>query len=219
MGTKMPFRPSFVAIPLSLMMVGSGIVLFMLARNPGNARLEEEPRHPVTQQMQSVADRQKLRPAPEIMGTDQTGAKVSLTSMRATKPVVVVFIKDGCPCSIESQPSFNRLAAAYQGLVEFVGVIDGGPAIARDYASVNEVRFPIVSDTTLETMKAYKAERSVYVALVATDGKIDKLWPGYSQTMLTDLNDRLGYLAGVKPKPLDLDLVPTKLTSGCLYED
>jgi peroxiredoxin len=215
----MAFRPSLIAIPLSILMAGSGMVLIFRARNGNLAALEEEPRHPITSQMLKDASRWSLKSAPAFATSDADGKAQDLKDLISSKPLVILFIKEGCPCSIEAQPVFNKLSEAYKGKVAFLGVINGDGKVAQEFAKTNEMAFPVLPDPKLEIVKPYGAERSVYVALVAQDGKIDKLWPGYSKTMMSEMNERIAHLAGIPPKTVDFQLVPNKMTSGCLFSE
>ena len=119
-------------------------------------------------------------------------------------PVVLVFIKDGCPCSEAAQPFFNLLFDAYGKHARFFGIFDGDVTVARKWAKHNLVGFPILSDPDLRTVHEYKAENSAYVALIAKGGRIEKLWPGYSAEMLADAAARLARLTGFIAKPIDV---------------
>jgi peroxiredoxin len=134
------------------------------------------------------------------------------------RPLVLVFIKDGCPCSRAAERFFNRLHAAYKDEVQFLGVIDVDMTIAKTWATVNHVPFPVLADPEFQIIHAYKAESSAYVALVSKDGTIETLWPGYSGPMLTEASETLGHLSGREVQTIDLTEAPTVLTTGCSFE-
>ncbi len=132
-------------------------------------------------------------------------------------PVVLVFIKDGCPCSHAAQPFFNLLFDAYGNHARFFGVFDGSVSDAKKWAKQNQSSFPLLSDPDLRTVHEYKAENSAYVALIARGRKIEKLWPGYSVDMLADAAERLARLTGVNAKSIVIREAPTEMTTGCPY--
>jgi hypothetical protein len=72
-------------------------------------------------------------------------------------------------------------------------------------------------DPEMQAVKDYKAESSAYVALIASGGRVEKLWPGYSADMLNDAGERIARLAGKSMVPIDLSDAPTEMTAGCPY--
>src|SRR5262249_36098060 len=130
---------------------------------------------------------------------------------------VLIFIKDGCPCSEAAEPCFRRLHEAYGRRVRFLGVVDGGPSVARDWVDRHRTPYPVYPDLELAVIRACWAERSAYAALVTAGGTIDRLWPGYSAGMIRELGARLAALAGTAEAPIDVSDAPSELTSGCSF--
>lgn len=212
----MVFRPAMVSIPLSLVMAGFGIYL---SQQRDVVVAPVQPTHPVTAEMLKDASRQNLRPAPAFRLVDARTKKPFDTAQTfAQQPTLVLFIKEGCPCSIEAQPVFNDLARAYAGKVQFLGITDAKPDLAREWAQTNEASFPVLSDPGLGAMKAYAAPRSAYFALVNLDGRIERFYPGYNKETIADVNDRIAKLVGQWPASVDLTHVPERPTSGCSYD-
>lgn len=177
------------------------------------------PKHPVTDKMATVADKTAGLAAVDFELKDAEGKTWSMAENLKNGPVVVLSIKDGCPCSVDSQPLFNGLAKKFQGKATFVGLFDQNAEKAKTYIKDNSVNFPVVINEDLEVFKQYKAERSVYVSIVTTDGKIVKQWPGYWVDMLNELDGKLEELTGFDGAPFDVAYAPKTPTSGCqLYE-
>ena len=154
-------------------------------------------------------------PAFRAQATDESFCDLNELTRDGT--VVLVFIKDGCPCSQAAQPFFNHLFDAYGKHARFFGVFDGSVSNAKKWAEQYQAGFPLLSDPDLRIVHEYKAENSAYVALIAKGGKIEKLWPGYSVDMLADAAARLARLTGVTAKPIDVNEAPTEMTTGCPY--
>jgi hypothetical protein len=55
------------------------------------------------------------------------------------------------------------------------------------------------------------------VALINKSGQVEELWPGYSATMLQDLNRRAATLAGLAVESVETPDAPDELYSGCPY--
>jgi peroxiredoxin len=132
-------------------------------------------------------------------------------------PVVVVFIKKGCPCNVEFEPFFHRLYQAYRASVHFVGVIDAGVETARQYAEDNHVPYLVLADSERALISRLRAENGAYVALVTPAEVLDTLWPGYSAEMMCELSRRIAKLAGVEEEPVDTTGLPSALTTGCPF--
>jgi peroxiredoxin len=209
---------------LLLALIGSGIGAFGLARVKAVRRAGQvsaiavEPEtHKVTPEMLATANGRAKTAAPPFRRSDAQGVIQDLADLLKTGPIVLVFIKDGCPCSASAAPYFNALHDRYGGRLHLIGVIDGDAALARRWGSANGVLFPIMPDTGLEIAKSYGATNSAFVALVDPQGQVDELWPGYSATMLEDLNRRAAAMAGLTKETIETADAPEELYSGCPF--
>jgi hypothetical protein len=133
------------------------------------------------------------------------------------KPQFVYFILDGCPCSLDVQPLFNRMYLRFKDKVDFIGVINVGKARGLDYAGTTTTLHPVVSDEALKIIAAYGAKQSTYSALIDPDGTILKMWPGYSQGTLHELNHLLSKAVKTKEEKFDAAYAPEKQTTGCKF--
>ena len=168
--------------------------------------------HDVTRRMELESKAAANRVAPPFARKDDYGADVRVG--KGPRPQFVLFIKRGCPCSIDAQPLFSRLALKYKKEVEFVGVIDKD---AKAFATQFKAAFPVVEDPSLDLMRAYDARASVYCALIARNGHIVKMWPGYSAAWLEDMNALLAKAAAVEETPFDPQYAPVEKASGCPF--
>jgi peroxiredoxin len=177
-----------------------------------------QPRHLVTRAMEVETRAMTQRVAPPIVAKDTYGTKVDVQpGMKA--PALVLFIKSGCPCSIDAQPLFNRLAQRYQGKIQTVGIIDGDGPGSQSYATQFKVAFPVIADPKLSLIHAYRAKASVYSALVARNGHIIRMWPGYSADLLREIDRTMADSVGMKMDPFDPQYAPTKKAAGCAFPD
>jgi hypothetical protein len=145
--------------------------------------------------------------------------------------LLLVFIKNGCPCSVELEPFFHRLERAYDDVARFAGVIDADVRTARRYAEANATPYPILADPQRQIIHRFRAENGAYVALVALPGTplsrggtgapgelaIDSLWPGCSAEMFTQIGRRIAAAAGVAERPLDVSGLPSAPVTGCPF--
>jgi peroxiredoxin len=145
------------------------------------------------------------------------GRHLTWAELSGGRPLVLVFIKRDCPCSVEFEPFFHRLAAAYHDCVRFAGVIDAPEDVARRYAEANRVPYPVLADAGRRLIAQFRAENGAYVALLTPDGVLDTLWPGCSAEMMRDMSRRLAAVANVAERPVDYTDMPDALTTGCPF--
>jgi hypothetical protein len=140
------------------------------------------------------------------------------------RPLLLVFIKQGCPCSVELEPFFHRLERAYSDVVRVAGVIDAEVPTARRYAEANATPYPILADPQRQLIHRLRAENGAYVALLALPGvgapagpAIDSLWPGCSAEMFTQMGRRIAVTVGVAERSLVVSDLPSAAVTGCPF--
>lgn len=215
----MKVRVIAIAFPLSCVLAISG---FLMSRMAKSQPFGEKPyviptRHPVTKEMEIAAENLKRTPAPKFVLSDQNGDLISSDLLKSGKPTLLLFIKDGCPCSIESQPFFNDLAAKFGGDVHFLGIIDGSAKASQNFADANTVPFSILVDPSKSLMKAFKIEASSSFAVIDGKGMTVTVSPGYNKASLRQANFLLGTLSKTGPREFDDADVPEKITAGCAF--
>ena len=179
--------------------------------------LLDTPRHPVTPQMEQDADARAGMESKDFTLTTDEGASVALSSFWKEKPVVLVMMKDGCPCTMEAQPHFNDLASQFGKDINFVGVIDADKETASKFRADFSCPFPVLSSPNTDFFKLWRSKQSVYTFVIGVGGKVEMVWPGYNKKMLASLNHMLSELSKKPEAKLDMDMVPEKMTSGCYF--
>lgn len=217
----MKVRAVWVTLPIVILLLAGAWMMRPGAATivPDSANFALTPRHPVTQEMWDKAMAQGGAEAYDFRLSTSENEQFRLFDQLDKTPVVLIATKDGCPCSIESQPFFNQIAAAYQGKVSFVGLLDAGIPVAQLYKRGHSAPYPIVSAPSKEPFLANRFKQSVTVSLIGRDRKIKKVWPGYSSSMLAELNEAAAEAAGVPAKPLKFEEAPKEMTSGCYFFD
>jgi peroxiredoxin len=140
------------------------------------------------------------------------------SGMSGQRPLVLVFIRRDCPCNVEFEPFFHRLAGRYRDVAEFAGVIDAGADAAFSYATANKTPYRVLADPHREIIDRFEAKNGCYVALLRPEGAIDTLWPGCSAEMMRELGRRIAKLGAVNERSIDVDGMPGVLTTGCPFE-
>ena len=173
--------------------------------------------HKVTTGMIERAGTMDQQAAPAFHAEATDWANYSLDKIARDGPMLLVFIKEFCPCSEAAQPFYNRLHDAYGASVRFFGVFDGTRERARNWANRHRPHFPLLADPDREIIHAYRAENSAYLVIVAPGGKIEKYWPGYSSGMLKETGERLARLSARPAAALDFSEAPDELYTGCPF--
>jgi hypothetical protein len=158
------------------------------------------------------------REAGELRAAAHDGRVLGWDDLSGGRPLALVFIKAGCPCSVEVEPFFRRVEALYRGEVRFAGVIDGDTDSARRYATEQDVAHPVLADPDKQIVGRFRAKCGCHVVLLTPAGVIDGAWPGCSAETMRQLGRRIALLAGVDERPLDTSGMPTSLTTGCPYK-
>jgi peroxiredoxin len=177
----------------------------------------EDEKHRVTPEMASASGARVGRAAPGFEKPTADGATERLEDLLRDGPVLLTFIKVGCPCSEAAQSFFNELHAAYPG-VAMRGVIDAEAEKARAWAGRFHAAYPLLLDPGEDLVRDYGAENSAYVVVVDPGGAIVEHWPGYSGPMLRELGALMARLSGADEKPLDFPDAPEDLYTGCPYD-
>jgi peroxiredoxin len=179
---------------------------------------EERTIHYVTPRQVAKSNAMVRQAVTGVDATDQEGTRRDWSAISGGQPVVLVFVKEGCPCNVEFEPFFQRVEHLYRGKVRFAAVIDGDDAAARAYAAELKTPYPVLADPNRELIRRFKAENGGYVALLTSDATIDGVWPGCSADGLRDLGRRIARLSGVQERPLDTSGMPGPLITGCPFE-
>jgi peroxiredoxin len=175
-------------------------------------------KHPVTPRLLADSNAMLSRSVADLAATAHDGRRRGWPELSGGQPVVVVFIKDGCPCSREFEPFFRRVASLYAGHVRLVGVIDAPVKAAQEYAAREHVAHLILADSQQRIIRRLDARHGGYVALLRSDGVIDGFWPGCTAATMQELGRRIARLAGVAQRPLEVTGMPAALITGCPFD-
>jgi peroxiredoxin len=177
-----------------------------------------QPKYPVSQetlQETSKSEKAAVRDTKLIFADSQT---LQLSQLAKKGPIVCISIKEGCPCSMRAQPLFNNLHEIHNGKASFIGLIDSNANTTMEYIQDTKANFPIVTDPKKELINQLAFKRATYIVLINQKMQIEKAWPGYSQSVLKELNAELCRLTHQKPKSFDTQYAPKRLVSGCSFE-
>jgi peroxiredoxin len=220
---RAPLSPAIIGLLGLAVLLGAAVVWLRIRAEqrppePVAVTVIAEEKHAVTPEMAAASAAMATLQAPSFRRPATDGSEKDLAALLASSPVLLTFIKDGCPCSEAAQPFFNRLHAAYGERCAFLGVIDREAEAGIAWARKFRAAYPLMLDPALDLVRAYEIENSAYVVLIDTDGRIRKMWPGYSVGMLNEVGAMLAELAGTEPQKLEVADAPDDLYSGCPYD-
>lgn len=187
------------------------------SEDPKNAFILPAKIHPVTEKMNAEAMTLTAKKAADFNQPDTSGKMLSLFSLTKDRPLLLYFIDKECPCCVTALPVVERIRSAYRKELNVVGVIDTGGAAAKKWVEANQPSYPVLQDPEFKVIKAYKAKAGAYMALIRPGGTIDRLFPGYSRSLVKELGDRVAHLAKVPPRKIKLDDLSADPVSGCEF--
>jgi peroxiredoxin len=145
-------------------------------------------------------------PAFSAKGTD--GKTHTLASLSKRGPVVLYFIKDGCPVNHRAAPFLTKLTNAYGANANVVGVFNGDTGGAKNWAKQYGAKYLILADKDYKIIRSYKAVYSPWLIHVGKDGKIAKVYEGASPANLAKVNEVVASAAGAKLASIDFSGAP-----------
>jgi peroxiredoxin len=150
--------------------------------------------------------------------TTADGRQLDWATLSGGAPVVVTFVKQGCPCSLEFEPYFHGVFEAYRDTARFIAIIDDDTSVARRYSEQNSVPYPVIADPERTLIRRFGARNGGYAALLDPEGMIVGYWPGFSASAMSELGHRLSVLANVAERPVATAGLPKNLTRGCPFD-
>lgn len=152
--------------------------------------------------------------APEFTGKTADGKEVTRASFLGKTGGLIYFINHDCPVNADAVAHFNKLASAYAGKVGFIGVINGDKSTFTTWQKKFNAPFPVVLDPDLKIIRAFKAQFSPWAMMVSKEGKIAKVWQGYSSGSLLEINQSLAAAASMKAAVLKFPGAPDDASGG-----
>ena len=126
------------------------------------------------------------------------------------KPVVLVFVSPYCPTSNAFTPEINRIAADYDGRVDFY-LVEADAAItaadAKKHVGTMEIKAPVLLDPAQRLAKLTKAKTTPEAVVLAANG--DTLYQGRINDLYATQTKKLK-----EPKTHDLRAALDAILSG-----
>lgn len=153
--------------------------------------------------------------APNFKATGSDGKSYTLASFTGKKlPTVFYFIGATCPVNAQAVKYYNRVAEAYKGKINFVGVINANKEEYKTWQQRFKAPYLCLLDPDLKIIGAYKAERSPWTMLVDTKGNVVKEWMGYSVDEINALSASIAGATKMTAKKIDVSGAPDSPRAG-----
>jgi len=115
------------------------------------------------------------------------------------RPALLVFFETDCPTCRLTIPYLNRLAQAFGGKAEIVGISQDGEASTRELVEQAPIGFPVVLDRDLSVSREYDPQAVPTLFLVDAGGKIARTSVAFDKAELNAITAEMCKAIGVVP--------------------
>jgi peroxiredoxin len=152
--------------------------------------------------------------APEFSAVGTDGKTHTLKSVTGEKDVFLYFISETCPVNAQAFKYYKRLSESYKDKANLVGVINADENGFKTWQKQFNAPFTVLFDPDMKIIRSYKAQASPWMIQVSSEGKIKKIWTGYSGPFLKQINTAMAAAAGVAEANIDLKGAPADFMFG-----
>lgn len=155
-------------------------------------------------------------PAPAFTVNNAAGKPVLLRDLRNQgSPFFLYFINDRDNVSGRASSFINRMVRSYTpSKVKWYGIINSREDRARSYLSEFNPPYQVYLDPQMTTVQLYGFQSAPAVVEIDGEGKVVKIWRGFSGWMLKDLNREIARVNGKRAKAFDFSRTPSVTQYG-----
>jgi peroxiredoxin len=165
-------------------------------------------------QHQTQGSTRLLGKAPFFSAPGADGKTYDIKTLTKNGPVYLLFIKKDCPVTAEAIGYYMDIYKAYGKKAPMVGILNGEASEYKDYIKDHKLPFPTVLDPKQSLITSYKVENSPWMVEVSADGTVGRIWQGYSQDYLNEINKAVAEGAGVPAAKIIFKDAPKEPTYG-----
>ncbi|WP_227624934.1 peroxiredoxin family protein [Fimbriimonas ginsengisoli] len=130
-------------------------------------------------------------------------------------PFFLYFINDRDNLSSRASTEINRMVRGYGKSKAKWYAISNAPADrARSYVVEFKPPYQVLMDDHLSTIQAFGIQNAPAVVMIDREGKVAKIWKGFSGPMLKDLNRTVARVNGKRVRWYDFSRAPSVTTFG-----
>jgi peroxiredoxin len=154
--------------------------------------------------------------APGFTVNEVSGRVWSLRDMRSQgSPLFLYFINDRDNLSSRASSYINRMVRAYTpSHVKWYGIINAREDRTRSYVTEFNPPYQVLMDRNMTAVQLYGLQNAPAVIMIDRQGRVAKIWRGFSGPMLKDLNRTLARVNGKRVKRLDFSRTPSVTQYG-----
>lgn len=166
-----------------------------------------------------VASAQELHrgnPAPTFVLSNLGGDKVASSSLRNPgHPSFLFFINEADNVSRQAANVINKMVASYGNTdVKWTGIINAREDRARSYQAELNPTYTLLLDPQMSVIAQYQIKNSPTVVMIDENGKVARVWKGYSAAMMKNLNTAMANASGGRAQRFDSTGLPSSVTYG-----
>ncbi|MCW5946133.1 MAG: TlpA family protein disulfide reductase [Fimbriimonadales bacterium] len=156
------------------------------------------------------------RRAPSIVATGSDGKEFKLEEALKKGPVFVYFISTNCPVNDEANKYYERIHQAFKSkAVSVIGIASDDLVGFSKWNQSHKLTFPVICDADYEHIETYKVKSSPTSLLIGPDGRVSRVWVGYSESSLKETVGVIASYLRVDPPSVDFQGAPKSIAVGC----
>ena len=171
---------------------------------------------PVSPGLRAATSKQIGRSIPAQKLADADGKPVQIGGKKS-RPTLLYFIQNGCPCCKAAKPFADRFQTYYGDVADVYGIIDASAPEARKWSEAVSAQFRVIPDPQLKIIRSFGITNGTSMILLDQAGKVTDAFAGYSVSTLTALNRRITKLSGIEERPYIYRPAPKIETTGCTF--
>jgi peroxiredoxin len=152
--------------------------------------------------------------APAFSAKGPDGKTHDLAGLIKDSAGYLYFIKKDCPINAQAVTFYNQLYTKYGAKTPLLGVFNGSGDEYKIYQKDHHMPFPVVLDPDQKIVSAYSAERSPWVVEVTQTQIVGRVWKGYDQEYLQQINQSLADAVSAPVAKMDFSAAPKEPRYG-----
>lgn len=154
--------------------------------------------------------------APSIVAVGSDGKEFRLEEALKKGPVFVYFISTTCPVNDEANKYYERIHQAFRTkAITVIGIASDDLVGFNKWNQSHKLTFPVICDADYEHIEAYKVKSSPTSLLIGPDGRVSKVWVGYSESSLKETIGVIASYLRAEPPSVDFRGAPKSTAVGC----
>ncbi len=153
--------------------------------------------------------------APNLSGATVKNKSFSLATARTNGPVLVYFISTTCPVTDAAAKYMERTRTGFANTkLTVIGVTNASKSESQKWLTSHRIQFDAIPDSAKRIISAYGVQSAPTAFLIAKNGKVLKVWDGYSAGFLKEAATMAAQQLGIKAPVIDFTGAPKDVQAG-----